>query len=59
LLRCESSHVCGGGLVDDLKGAKGVVAQAAPMEPKQKADDAPKEQYENLKAQCTYLRPRP
>lgn len=25
------------------------------MEPKQKAEDAPKAQYDNLKAQCTYL----
>ena len=41
--------------MDDLKGVKGFVAQAAPMEPKQKAEDAPKEQYENLKAQCTYM----
>jgi hypothetical protein len=45
----------GGGLVDDLKGVKGLVAQASPMEPKNKPEDAPKEQYENLKAQCTYL----
>lgn len=45
----------GGGLVDDLKGVIGFVAQAAPMEPKNKPEDAPKEQYENLKAQCTYM----
>jgi hypothetical protein len=45
----------GGGLLDDLKGVKGFVAQASPMEPKTKPEDAPKEQYENLKAQCTYL----
>ena len=45
----------GGGLIDDLKGVKGFVAQASPMEPKNKPDDAPKEQYANLKAQCTYM----
>jgi hypothetical protein len=45
----------GGGLVDDLKGIKGFVAQAAPMEPKNKPEDDPKEQYENLKAQCSYM----
>ncbi|HEX7829617.1 MAG TPA: hypothetical protein VF787_08175 [Thermoanaerobaculia bacterium] len=45
----------GGGLIDDLKGVKGFVAKAVPMEPKLKAQDSPKEQYENLKAQCTYL----
>lgn len=45
----------GGGLVDDLKGVKGFVAQATPMEPKNKPADTPKEQYANLKAQCTYM----
>jgi len=45
----------GGGLVDDLKGVKGFVAQASPLEPKNKPEDAPKEQYENLKAQCSYM----
>ncbi|PYQ25766.1 MAG: hypothetical protein DMF56_26655 [Acidobacteria bacterium] len=45
----------GGGLIDDLKGVNGFVAQASPMEPKNKPDDAPKEQYANLKAQCTYM----
>jgi hypothetical protein len=27
------------------------------MEPKNKPEDAPKEQYENLKAQCTFMLP--
>jgi phage terminase large subunit len=45
----------GGGLVDDLKGIKGFVAQATPMEPVQKAEDALKEQYANLKTQCSYM----
>jgi len=45
----------GGGLVDHLKGIKGFVANARPLEPKGKPEDAPKEQYENLKAQCTYM----
>lgn len=36
-------------------GIKGFVAQASPMEPKNKPEDAPKEQYNSLKAQCTYL----
>jgi hypothetical protein len=45
----------GGGLIDDLKGLKRFVAQASPMEPKNKPDDAPKEQYANLKTQCTYM----
>lgn len=45
----------GGGLVDHLKGIKGFVANSSPLEPKNKPDDAPKEQYQNLKAQCTYI----
>jgi len=45
----------GGGLVDHLKGIKGFVANARPLEPNGKPEDAPKEQYENLKAQCTYM----
>ena len=59
--RIPYSHVVidengvGGGLVDDLRGVIGFVAQASPMEPRNKPEDAPKEQYENLKTQCTYL----
>jgi hypothetical protein len=45
----------GGGIVDDLKGIRGFVANASPMEPITKPDHAPKEQYSNLKAQCSYM----
>ena len=45
----------GGELVDDLKGVHQLRLQAAPMEPKNKPQDAPKEQYENPNAQCTFM----
>jgi hypothetical protein len=37
-----------------LRGVKAFVNGSSPLEPRQ-TDDAPKEQYANLKAQCTYL----
>jgi len=45
----------GGGLVDDLKGIHGFVAQSRPLEPKQKPEGTPKEQYGSLKDQCTFM----
>lgn len=38
----------GGGVVDQLPGAKGFVANSSPINPK------PSESYENLKSQCAY-----
>jgi hypothetical protein len=40
----------GGGVLDMLPGAKGFIANSTPIESKYK-----KENYQNLKAQCTYL----
>lgn len=40
----------GGGVIDLLPGAKGFIANSVPIESKYK-----KENYANLKAQCTYL----
>jgi phage terminase large subunit len=45
----------GGGVTDLLRGVKAFVNGSSPLEPKSKPEDAPKEQYEHLKAQCTYL----
>jgi phage terminase large subunit len=45
----------GGGVTDILRGVRAFVNGSSPLEPKNKKDDAPKEQYANLKTQCTYL----
>lgn len=45
----------GGGVTDILRGVKAFVNGASPLEPKNKPEGAPKEQYANLKTQCTYL----
>ncbi len=45
----------GGGVTDILRGVKAFVNGSSPLEPPTKSDDAPKEQYANLKTQCTYL----
>lgn len=45
----------GGGVTDIFRGVKAFVNGSSPLEPKNKRPDQPKEQYANLKTQCTYL----
>jgi hypothetical protein len=42
-------------VTDNLRGIKAFVNGSSPLEPKNKPEGAPKEQYANLKTQCTYL----
>lgn len=42
-------------MTDILRGEKAFVNGSTPLEPMNKRDDQPKEQYANLKTQCTYL----